>query len=179
MHTTFVPPHGNAPAIARVSINGIDVGSLPADQYRRIVAESRRDWRLWVAQSLAWAAVILRLVSLVLQVMAVCWLLFIPLLALLAPADLTAMIATLAKTPPAEITKGIRTLLTFFIGLGVLAMFMAPIFTPSLVQPLVNHFDRAISRRIRELLEVPTEGDIRVMLTTITVTPAEPTSTQG
>ncbi len=48
------------PSVARIAVNGIEVGTLSADMYESIVKDVRATKRLYIAQAINWLRAFLR-----------------------------------------------------------------------------------------------------------------------
>ncbi|QGG78948.1 hypothetical protein [Pseudomonas syringae] len=153
-------------SIARVHVNGIEVGSLPTETYEAIAKSVRKDRRLYLAWAYRATASLLRLLvkfysslpSVVIGVflmVAVFW-----------PDSFTDIIAELKTAEPAVITHGLRKLLGFISMVFCVAVlpFIA-VFAPAYFR-FQSPFDDALSRQIRRLLEVPTEGQLEIFIET-------------
>ncbi|MDZ5605334.1 hypothetical protein SJI00_21395 [Pseudomonas sp. RP23018S] len=151
--------------IARVHVNGIEVGSLPAKTYHAIVRSVRKDRRLYLAWGFAAAGSVLRtLIKFYISVLSVL-LGFFLLLALFSPDSFTSVLIYMRAADPAAFTEGLRKLLGC---IGLVFTLMAPtiaILFPRYF-PFQSPFDDALSRKIRSLLEVPTEGSLRIVIET-------------
>lgn len=147
--------------IARVQVNGIEVGSLPRETYDLIVKSVKEDRRLYLSYAVNVIAGLWRILLLLLR--SVPWLLFVMflLLVMFDPNSFTALITELRTADPAEITKAVQQLLIYswFILCGALPI--AIVLCPS-TYSFNNPFSEAVSHRIRSMLEVPTEGQLTV-----------------
>lgn len=148
-------------SIARVHINGIEVGSLPADTYNALVKSVRRDRRLYLAWSIAAAKACLRPLgsfycSLPSVVVGICLL-----AAVVWPEAFTAFVTDLRAADPTAITEGLRRVLWLFCITFTVTFPMLALLKPGLIR-FESPFERALSRKIRRLLEVPTEGALMV-----------------
>lgn len=151
-------------AIARVFVNEIEVGALPADQYNKIVKTVRTDRRLYVAQALNYFNVAWRFLVLTLRFVPVLWFIMLVLAEIIQPSSVTDFIASMRQATPAEVNHAIcwalgagwifsMVVVTFCMGLGVYPT------------GVVDEFDGKINRHIRSLLEVPAEGTMTVIVT--------------
>lgn len=147
--------------VARVYVNGIEVGSMPTDQYKALVKE--QNWRIWlhvkgifnvftfsynVASRIAMATSIV-IISILLVTCAV------------APEGAAELINQLRQTEP----KIIAAFMQRFVLLALVAVTFGTLLDIALHPALygyINHIDLEINRKIRQLLEVPAEGDMRV-----------------
>ncbi|WP_051050701.1 hypothetical protein [Metapseudomonas furukawaii] len=148
-------------SIARIHVNGVEVGSIPADTYHAMVQNVRRNRRLYLAWTIAATKACLRpvvrfycaLPSIVVGVLllaAAAW-----------PAAFTALVADLQAADPQTITAGLRHALAFICAVFIVGFPILALMRPGLVR-FESPFDKALSRQIRRLLEVPTEGTMRV-----------------
>nr|WP_228857543.1 hypothetical protein [Pseudomonas syringae] len=150
-------------AIARIAVNGIEVGSIPQLTYEEIVKSVRAQRRLYLAYGYnvlkgAWRALVL-----LLQAIPTFFVAALAVAILFDPDSFSAMFEWARSADAAQVTGSFRSLLiytaTFLTWLLPLIVFLFPGHFA-----VANPFDRAISRRIRGLLEVPTEGEITVTL---------------
>jgi len=152
-------------SIARVFVNDVEVGSLPLGTYKAILSATKKDWRLYIAQALNFlgicSSVFLRtlmvipaMLSVVLVISIFCF-----------PSLLIENIAYLKGMPISDLFSGLRTFFWrfwFICYFGVLPITMfIPYFRNGV--GFKNHFGAKIGREIRQLLEVPSEGDIKVI----------------
>lgn len=149
--------------IARIYVNDIEVGSLPSHVYRKIVTEAKRDKRLYFAQAMNFILVVLQLTASVFKYIPFTLILFL-LLGFIAGPDILVELVRASRTASPEYVVGFigRTLLSAAcFNLTVLTAGMG---FGSLRFGYVNHFDAAISRRVKSLLEVPADGDLSVII---------------
>jgi len=102
----------------------------------------------------------------VIKAIPVMWFTLLLLVVMFLPAELTQVFSSLARATPAELTHVLRLLLLTTIVSVVLALGIESVFLANR-RGYVNKFDREIGRRIRRLLEVPTEGDVQVVVSAI------------
>lgn len=148
-------------SIARVHVNGIEVGTLPADTYNAIVKNVRQTRRLYLAWALAAAGLVLRKVFQFIRAMpgVLIGLLFI--LLMVSPENFTQLLANVRAAEPDEITKSLRGFFHLIATAAIVFLPTTAIFAPRSWQ-FQSPFDSEISRQIRRLLEVPSEGDLLV-----------------
>ncbi|EMA2595200.1 hypothetical protein U2H31_006377 [Pseudomonas aeruginosa] len=148
-------------SIARVHVNGIEVGTLPADTYHQIVKTVRHTRRLYLAWALAAAGLVLRKVFQYIRAMpaALAGALFI--LLMVSPESFTQLLIDTRAAEPEEITQALRWVFHLIGVMAIIALPTMAIFAPRSWQ-IQNPFDSEISRQIRQLLEVPSEGDLMV-----------------
>jgi len=150
--------------IAKIHINNIEVGSLPAEEYEAIVKAVKSDWRVYLSQALNILRVALRLAVTVLRLVPWAWFVLLFLAMLAAPTEVTAVISALQKASPEAITHGIQQAIIAGIVLSVAAVFVSVISGNSIAFGFVDHFNQAINQRLRYILEEPAEGDVMVIV---------------
>lgn len=148
-------------SIARVYVNRIEVGTLPADTYHAIVKSVRRERRLYLGWAFAATQACLRPVIEFYKSLPATVVGLLLLLAAIWPDLFTAFITDLKAATPAQITEALRGLLrylslVFMFGFPLLVLFKRDLMS------FESPFDRAISHHIRSLLEVPAEGSLTV-----------------
>lgn len=149
--------------VARVYVNEIEVGALPANLYKKIVEDVRRDKRLLFAQAMNYCHVLYLFFrkTVVLWPIALC--VAVALCEMFGPSNVVDIIAAMRTATPAEANHAICTFLA--IGWATSVIFEA--FCRVLSNRhsgLVDCFDEAISRRVRSLLEEPAEGRLLVIV---------------
>ncbi|MFL1449210.1 hypothetical protein ACI77O_12515 [Pseudomonas tritici] len=150
-------------SIARVHVNGIEVGSLPTETYNAIAKKVRKDRRLYLAWVFAAAGAVLRMLtrfysslpSVVVGLLLLC--------AAVSPETFTGMVAELKTADPEAITQGVRKLLGFICTIFTVTVPLVAVLFPGYVR-FQSPFDQALSREIRGLLEVPTEGSLKIVI---------------
>lgn len=152
-------------SIARVYVNRIEVGTLPANTYQAIVKSVRRERRLYLSWVVAAAQACLRPAALFYKSLPSTVVGLLLILAAIWPDVFTAFITDLKAATPAQITDALRGLLrylslAFMIGFPLLTFFNRG------QMHFESPFDRAISHQIRSLLEVPAEGSLTVEVIT-------------
>lgn len=132
-------------SIARVSVNGIEVGSLPADTYHALVKSVRRDRMLY----LAWVAAAVKTVGRLLlrfylglpRVIGV----LVLFIAAVSPETLTAMVVDFRAAEPQEITEALRKLIGWISFMFMLIAPLTALFAPHLAR-IESPFDMELSR---------------------------------
>ncbi|PWC98978.1 MULTISPECIES: hypothetical protein [Pseudomonas] len=151
-------------SIARIHVNGIEVGSLPVEIYNTIAASVRQDRRLYLAYAVRILGVGLRMLLWGTCAVPVFLMMALVFLLIVEPASITDLIATTRVATPEAITAGLRaTVLYTWIGMIVLIPTFLALFTPGYIA-FNNPFTDAINRRVRSMLEVPTEGPLSVFI---------------
>lgn len=153
-------------SIARVYVNHIEVGALPAAQYHAFVQQVRRDWRLHICQGLNVVGAIVRFLLTALRLVPYLWFLLATALILWQPDSITEFITALPNFTPSQLSEGFRRILAWSIFFTACSsMFRITLigqFSGFKEYGYVNVIDREVSHRIREVLEVPAEGYMRV-----------------
>lgn len=149
-------------SIARVYVNGIEVGSLPANHYTAIVESVRKDRRLLLAYAMRVVSLVLRSIFYCAAATPVLLTIFCAFLLVFDPGSVSGMIADARSATPEELTAFLRAslVMTWFITLVVFPVALA-VARPGFYS-IDDPYKRAISRRIRSILEVPTEGPLYV-----------------
>lgn len=149
--------------VAVIRVNNIEVGSMPVSQYEEIVKSVKKDWRTRVASAFSYMGfvwrMILRLWHYFVQGFSV-FIAFFMLYSLYHQAEVTQLITELRNAPSEHIAEIIRTITNTCILLTVIAA-MLSIFikgTPVFVSATEN----AINKKIREVMEVPAEGQVSI-----------------
>lgn len=149
-------------SVARIYVNDIEVGTLPADQYEYIVKQVKAEKRLYLEWLYGMLKLILRpvlrYISWIPGIIAGMFLV----MAVLQPAELALIIDEIRAADSKAIVEGLRMLVTFTIPVGICygsarVFFVGP-------HTLPDPFGDEISRWIRSELEVPTEGRMTVEL---------------
>lgn len=148
-------------SIARIYVNNIEVGSIPASTYRDIDKRVRQSKRLYLAWVLAYSGLILRKLAVFFGAMPAMLIGALILLLALSPETFTDFVGELMAAEPAAITQRLRNAVG---AIATLAVFVFPF--SALIRPrswlVDNPFKVETSRRIRQLLEVPSEGDMKI-----------------
>jgi hypothetical protein len=147
--------------VARVYVNEVEVGSLPAVHYARVVREAWSCKGLYVMQALNIAAVVLRAALAVVRFIPWVWFLALACAAVFAPEALRETFARMSTATPTQLVDAVRQALD---GAAVLSVVVCGTTVVLGVERFgyVNQFDEVISQRIRRILEVPAEGSMRV-----------------
>lgn len=150
-------------SIARIYVNQVEVGALPASQYHSVVKQIRSDGRLYVLQGFNFVEVLIRFLLATFRLVPSMWFLVAVILAIWAPEAITEFVASFQKFSPSEVSQGFQRMLLWSVLFNGVAL-MAHVGFAAGFQPYgyINMIDRAVSRRIREVLEVPAEGELMV-----------------
>jgi len=149
-------------SILRVSVNGVEVGSLPEELYEKISREVRRNKWLYVLQGFSFLNSVLVVLSRFLEYAAILSVLFSIFVAVYSPDTTATVWAALMRATPEQVANGFRAMaeLTLFMtGLGMLAMLSLKGFD---YFGAVDVIQREINRYVRTYLEVPSEGHMTI-----------------
>lgn len=149
--------------IAVIKVNNIEVGSMPVSQYEEIVESVKKDWRTRVASVFSYIGFVWRLILRVwhyfVQGFSVI-IAFFMLYSVHHQAELTQFITDLRNSDSENIAEFIRTITYTCIIMTVIAAILS-IFTKG--SPVfVSATENAINKRIREVMEVPAEGQVSI-----------------
>lgn len=149
--------------VAVIRVNNIEVGSMPISQYEEIVKSVKKDWRTRVAAvfsyvGFAWKFII-RLWSYFVQCFSVLFALFM-LYSLSHPAEITQFIDEMRSLPSESIANGIRSLTNTCILVTIMSYALSFFLKGSPV--FVSATENAINKKIREVMEVPAEGQVSI-----------------
>ncbi|EKN4845364.1 hypothetical protein ABHY64_004359 [Yersinia enterocolitica] len=153
-------------SVAVVRVNNIEVGSMPVTQYEEIVRSVKKDWRTRIASVFSYIRFIsrmaIRLWSYFVKSFAVIFALFM-LYSIFHLDEITQFISEMRNLPSESIAVGIRSIANICFTLTIFA-FAASLFingTPVFVSATEN----AINKKIREVMEVPAEGQVSITFT--------------
>ncbi|MCK9709853.1 hypothetical protein [Pseudomonas syringae] len=151
-------------SIARIHVNGIEVGSLPVEIYNGIVRATRQERRLYFAYAYRAVGVILRMLARSTVAVPGLLLLAFSFFLLVEPASITELVTSLRAATPEEITAALRATLVFawFLTVSLVPAALA-LFCPGKID-FHNPFTDSVNRRVRSMLEVPTEGRLCVFI---------------
>lgn len=149
-------------SIARIQVNGIEVGSLPIETYNGIVSSARQDRRLYLAYALAALGLILRMLTRSTIAVPGFLMLAFTFFLIVEPSSITGLITSLRASTPEEITSTlIVTVMTTWTFAVILVPAALMLFCPEQIS-FNNPFTDSVNRRVRSMLEVPTEGRVLV-----------------
>lgn len=151
-------------SIARVYVNNVEVGSLPIAQYEAVVKEVKGRWIEGMLVQFANIIVgLMRFLYLYLQYVLILSLIFGGGIILSSPEFCANLIQLLRTAPAHELANSLK----YFTSLAlILSLFFCVIaFTLTSYRFGVrNMFTDTIHRRLLYILEVPTHGDIKVII---------------
>lgn len=148
---------------ALVYVNDVEVGSLPTEQYYQLVKEVRRQKMLYFLQALNMANVAARLVFVWLQLAAILGAIIVCGLALSGTATLTEVFSSVQAAPPKALAQTVHHIAVFCLSMASVGVVLLSA-VGRLDSGYVNQFNRTISLRLRQLMEVPAEGTVQVVL---------------
>lgn len=153
-------------SIARIHVNGIEVGSLPVETYNGIVAATRQDRRLYFAYAFRAVGLILRMLARGTAAVPGFLLLAFSFFLIAEPASITDLITSLRAATPEEITVALTAaVVTTWVVAVILVPAALVLFSPGDIA-FNSPFTDAVNRRVRSMLEVPTEGPLCVFIET-------------
>ncbi|WP_429359308.1 hypothetical protein [Paraburkholderia sp. GAS32] len=150
-------------AVARVYVNKIEVGTLPADVYNKIVKDVRADRRLYLGQAWNYICVAYAFLARSILQVPVFWFVALLMCEVLGPSNVTDFITAMRQATPAEVNHAI----CWMLGAGSLVSMIVVAFCMYLgayPSGVVDEFDRKINHQVRSLLEVPAQGDMMVVV---------------
>lgn len=149
--------------IAVVYVNNIEVGSMPASQYDDIVESVKNDWRIRISGFFQYIGFIWRIFCRASAFFFQSIIVLLGLFMFYSFFDNSAtvqFIDSLKGASSSSIAGAIRTLTILCINLtifgGILRLFTHGV--PTFVSPS----EAAINKRIRQIMEVPAEGQVAI-----------------
>ncbi|ECC1675615.1 hypothetical protein FNX24_21680 [Salmonella enterica] len=149
--------------VAIIRVNNIEVGSMPVSQYEEIVKSVKKEWRTRIASvfsyiSFVWK-LILRLWHYFVHGISVIVALFM-LYSLYHQVEVTQLINELRNANSEYISEMIREITTTCIILTLIAAILSILIQGTPV--FVSATENAINKKIREVMEVPAEGQVSI-----------------
>lgn len=151
-------------AIARVYVNGIEVGSMPVEKHKQIKSEAKKTLELYVKQAINLFVVVVNMVSISIRIIPL--FLFFGVLFSLTNLELIAgFIDVLRTAPPMEIAQTIKKIITSTFGVTNLLVSITFAVMPSFRRKmgLINYFRGFTEYRIKQTLEVSDQGSVVVV----------------
>ncbi|EDC3150157.1 hypothetical protein KGN64_003238 [Salmonella enterica] len=149
--------------VAVIRVNNIEVGSMPISQYEEIVKSVKQDWRTRVAAvfSYVWFfwKFIIRLWSYFVQSFAIIIAIYM-LYFFSHPAETTQFVTELRNASSEKIAEGIRLVANICGSLTIIACTIN-LFIKGIPE-FVSVSENAINKKIREVMEVPAEGQVSI-----------------
>lgn len=147
-----------------IKVNNIEVGSMPLSQYEEIVESVKKDWRTRVASVFSYVGfvrrIVIRLWSYFVQSFAVIIAIFM-LYSLFHSAEVTQFVTELRNAPSERIAEAIRSITNICVLLTVIACTLSCFIKGTPV--FVSASENGINKKIREVMEVPAEGQVSVI----------------
>lgn len=149
--------------VARVSVNHVEVGSIPLQQFLDMKKEAKRDWKLYLSQTLNYLYTVYRIAISIIQNIPMVWFAVAFLMALFDQQSITTIIEIVQSSNAEQIKDGFIYILGLSTVLSSIATSASIILTRGLTKyGFINKFDRSVANRLMKLLEVPTIGEIQV-----------------
>lgn len=150
-------------SVAVIKVNNIEVGSMPVSQYEEIVKSVKKDCRTRIAAVFSYVGFvckfIVRLWSYFVQSIAV--IIALSMLYFFShPAETTQFVIELRNTSSETIAESIRSVANICVFLTIIACALSLFIKGTPV--FVSASEKAINKKIRELMEVPAEGHVSV-----------------
>ncbi|MND27170.1 hypothetical protein D3C80_176310 [compost metagenome] len=156
------------PQVAKVYLNGIEIGCLPVEQHKSMLAAARRIPSLYMSQVVNVGLVTLNLLARTLRYMTAIWLLMFLVATLAIPQALGEwmqdVIAGLSQANAAELGRGLQSwvLCSFvFAALALLIEFVM-VASPDWYGRR-DVFAEEVSFQLRRELEAPAQGKVHVL----------------
>lgn len=149
--------------IVVIKVNNIDVGSMPIEDYEKIVKDIRADCRNRILYVLSHINSIWKMAKKIISCFAMSYAAFFVIMMIylyLNHAETVNFIELLRTSSSESIAKGIHNITNLSIVYSILYCTI-----PFLIkgEPVFQSaFDRAINNKIREVMEVPAEGEVSV-----------------
>ncbi|WP_272664023.1 MULTISPECIES: hypothetical protein [unclassified Providencia] len=162
--------NSNNDAVATIKINNIDVGSMPLSQYEDIVRSVKKDYRIKVATTISGTKYIFKIANYIYSYFAksiITLITLIMLCSLFFPNDLTSVITELKTLSPDEITGVLSAIASICILLTMLVILVSFFSKGVITSVYVSPSEIAINNKIREIMEVPAEGQVTVTFSKI------------
>lgn len=156
------------PQVARVYLNGIEIGCLPVEQHKSMLAAARRIPSLYMRQVVNVGLVTLNLLARTLRYMTGIWLLMFLAATLAFPQVLgewmQGVIADLSQANAAEFGRGLQTWVLCSVLFAALALLIEFVMV---AKPdwygRRDVFEEEVSFQLRRELEAPAHGKVHVL----------------
>lgn len=154
---------GNGTAV--ISVNGIEVGAMPLEQYETIVRDVKRDWRIRISSVLYSFRFIFRLLSRVwhyfVQSFIILFVIFM-VYSYFHPNELTEFVEGIRNKPSGNITESLRLITQYCMTITVIVSVLTFLLNGTPIY--VSATENAINNKIREVMEVPANGQVIVRI---------------
>lgn len=156
------------PQVAKVYLNGIEIGCLPVAQHKAMLAAARRSPSLYVSQAVNIGLVALNLLARILRYMTATWLLMFLVATLAFPQTLgewlQGVMAGLAQANAAELGRGLQVwvLCSFLFAALALLIEFVMVARPDWYGRR-DVFEEEVSFQLRRELEAPAHGKVHVL----------------
>ncbi len=152
-------------AIARVYVNGIEVGSMPVEKHKEIKSESKKALRLYAYQALNMSGIVLKMVFLSIRVIPLFWFFGIILSLYLDLAAVADFIDGLRAAPSMDIAQTIKEIIGTTLTITNVSVSVAFAVVPSFRRQmgLIDYFKGFTEHRIKQTLEVSDQGPVEVV----------------
>ncbi|EHI7937670.1 hypothetical protein J9T53_004692 [Salmonella enterica] len=150
---------------AVISVNGIEVGAMPLEQYENIVRDVKKDWHTRTASLISYIRFSIRLACRYFYYFATSFLVvfaFFMLYSNFHPAAFTQFIADLQTASPDKIASILRNITQLCFTLTLITLLIT--FYTKGLPTFVSASQIAINRKIREVMEVPADGQVIVRI---------------
>lgn len=148
----------NRPAVYRVLLNGIDVGTLRDAEYARIQLEVMNDWRVFAAQVVNVIRVPFKVAAKVCFVLPIVIFWLLAGVALFSPEVISESITSLQSADPQALSEAMRSLL--FIAALALALPFSFMLLTGQSFGFRSQFSAAVHDRLRRYCNTPADGEI-------------------
>lgn len=152
-------------AIARVYVNGIEVGSMPVEKHKEIKSESRKVLRLYAYQLLNLSAMVLKMVFLSIKVTPLLLFFVMTLSLYLDLGSVADLIGGLKAAPPTVIAQYLKDIIGSTVAFINISVSVAFALIPSFRRKLgvIDYFKNFTEYRIKQTLEVSDQGPVEVV----------------
>lgn len=155
------------PQVAKVYLNGIEIGSLPVAKHKAMLAEARRNYQLYLEQAGNILRVVLNLISRVFLFVPALWLFALLMTLLAEPADVGStvqqILSDMQQATPAEVGDTLRVILLVSMLFSLLAVMVDYLMAGARRYGYRDVFKDEVSYQLRRELEAPAHGVVEVL----------------